>query len=437
MIYYEQGSPELALSPEDLRQGLYEALEKRAPASRTRRVLAVPPDITRYSSRAGLLTAAAVDYYRKALTHILPALGTHAPMTEVELAAMFPGIAPELFRPHNWQQDLTTLGRVPADYVREVSGGLLDCDWPAQVNRLLTDRAWDLILSIGQVVPHEVIGFSNHNKNIFIGTGGAEGIHKSHYLGALYGMERIMGRIDSPVRQVLDYASRHFAADLPILYVLTVIGSDESGQSCVRGLYIGDGFDCYRKAAALSRRINIISVPRPFPRAVVYLPPREYRSTWLGNKAIYRTRMAMADGGRLQILAPGLRQFGEAPEMDRLIRKYGYRGISAIEEAVAGNRDLQANLAAAAHLIHGSSEGRFSVTYAPGKLEGGEIQEVGYACTSYQELCRELELKAGGREEAEMPASGWRRDRNGEAYYFINDPARGLWALADGGEETK
>jgi hypothetical protein len=88
-------------------------------------------------------------------------------------------------------------------------------------------------------------------------------------------------------------------------------------------------------------------------------------STWLGNKAVYRTRMAMADGGELIILAPGVKEFGEDHEIDRLIRKYGYRGTPATLAAVKANEELRNNLSAAAHLIHGSSEGRFNSPTAP------------------------------------------------------------------------
>ena len=119
---------------------------------------------------------------------------------------------PALFRTHDWQTDLATLGEVPAAFIREQSEGKLDFTWPAQVNKWLVEGGFDLILSIGQVVPHEVIGMASHAKNVLIGTGGAVGIGRSHYLGAVYGMERIMGRADTPVRRVLNYASRPFPA---------------------------------------------------------------------------------------------------------------------------------------------------------------------------------------------------------------------------------
>ncbi|MDA3851727.1 MAG: lactate racemase domain-containing protein, partial [Spirochaetaceae bacterium] len=305
MLYYENCGKNLLFSHEKLKQIVFEVLEKHF--STSKKILILPPDITRIHSKAGILTAAAVEYFSGSEIDILPALGTHVPMTLQEIHLMFPGVNASYFHDHNWRKDLIKLGTVPGEYVEEVSQGKLHFDWPAQVNSLLVEGQHDVIFSIGQVVPHEVIGFANHNKNIFIGTGGAEAIHKSHFLGAAYGMERIMGRIESPVRSVLNYATDHFAKDLPVVYILTVVEPDELGVPQVRGLFIGDGYECYIKAAEFSKQINCIHLPEPLKRAVVYLDPQEYRSTWLGNKAIYRTRLALADDAELTIIAPGLK----------------------------------------------------------------------------------------------------------------------------------
>ncbi len=418
MLYYQRGSETDHLTDEDLQQGLNEALDI---LGARQKVLALPPDITRYYSRAGDLTRFAWQYYGDRLTDILPALGTHFAMTEPEIKRMFGEVPVDLFRVHDWRKGLATLGQVPAEFVREVSEGKLDFTWPAQVNTLLTDKRFDLILSIGQVVPHEVIGMANFNKNVFVGTGGAEAINKSHFLGAVYGMERIMGRADSPVRQVLNYASEHFAKDLPIVYVQTVVAATENGP-VVRGLFIGDDIECFNLASALSLKVNFQMLDAPLKKVVVYLEPEEFKSTWLGNKSIYRTRMAMADEGELIVLAPGLKEFGEDPEIDRLIRKYGYVGTDRVLQLVQDNDELRDNLSAAAHLIHGSSEGRFSVTYCPGHLTQEEIESVNF---KYADLDR--------MQQQYNPAAlkdGF-NTVNGEEIFYISNPGMGLWAWKD------
>jgi len=328
-----------------------------------------------------------------------------------------------LFRVHDWRNDVVTVGTIPAEYIQQVSEGKLNYTWPAQVNKLLVEGGHDLILSLGQVVPHEVIGMANYNKNIFVGTGGAEGINKSHFIGAVYGMERIMGRAESPVRSVLNYASTHFTQHLPIVYIQTVVSKDSNGKLQIRGLYAGDDFECFRLAAALSLEVNFLMVERPIKKAVVWLDPEEFKSTWLGNKSVYRTRMALADGAELIVLAPGLKEFGEDKEIDRLIRKYGYAGTPKTLAAVEQNRELQDNLGAAAHLIHGSSEGRFTVTYCPGKLTREEIEGVHFRYAKLDGMMQ--------RYNPEKLTDGLNTMPDGEEVFYISNPALGLWAHKD------
>src|ERR1700675_1270817 len=310
-LYCDKGSVETELSPKQLHDMLLESLAKLGDR---KSVLLVPPDKSRVHSRAGDLTRYAWEHYGDRLRAILPALGTHAAMQPDQIARMFGPMPLELFRVHNWRTDVETLGEVPAEFVHEQSEGKLNYSWPAQVNRLISNGGFDLILSIGQVVPHEVIGMANYNKNILVGTGGPDSINRSHYLGAVYGMERIMGRTDNPVRRVLNYAASHFLGSLPIVYVLTVVGRNDSGATVVRGLFVGDDSESFQQAADLSFRVNFTLMPKPMHKAVVFLDPHEFHSTWLGNKAIYRTRMAMADEGELFILARGARKLGKISE---------------------------------------------------------------------------------------------------------------------------
>jgi nickel-dependent lactate racemase len=418
-LYCAQGGQDVELSSGELRDFLFAALDR---LGTRQKVLAVPPDQTRAASRAGELTRYAWEYYGDNLRAVLPALGTHKAMSRERIAGMFGNVPLGLFHAHNWREDVETVGVVPREFIHAQSEGKLDYEWPAQVNRLVTRGEFDLILSIGQVVPHEVIGMANYNKNILIGTGGPDSINRSHYLGAVYGMERIMGRTDNPVRRVLNYASSHFLAGLPIVYVLTVVGRNDSGTTVVRGLFVGDDSQCFHQAADLSFRVNFALMPKPMCKAVVYLDPHEFHSTWLGNKAIYRTRMAMADGSELIILAPGVREFGEDPKIDKLIRKYGYRGTEATLSLVSANGDLAADLSAAAHLIHGSSEGRFRITWCPGNLTREEVESAGFG---YGELSHMMQLYDPAKLQ-----QGWNRVA-GEEVYFIENPGLGLWASAD------
>ncbi len=420
MLYYARGSKTDIITPQEVKEILNKVFDGMGVKNR---VLALPPDHTRLNSFAGPITEMIYGYFGDKLTDIMPALGTHAPMTDEQLDMMFGNIPHSLFRVHDWRNDVVTIGEVPKEYVEEISEGKLSFSWPAQVNKLLLDKSFDLILSIGQVVPHEVIGMANYNKNIFVGTGGNEGINKSHYLGAIYGMERIMGRAKTPVRSILEYASTHFAQKLPIVYIQTVLSKGDDGEMKLRGLFIGDDFECFQKAAELSLETNFIMVDKPIKKCIVYLDPKEFVSTWLGNKSVYRTRMALADGAELIVLAPALKEFGEDKTIDSLIRKYGYANTPAILKAVEENADIQENLGAAAHLIHGSSEGRFSITYCPGDhITKEEIESVNYGYAPYAEMMEKYNVN--------QLKDGW-NTVNGEEIFYISNPALGLWAYPD------
>jgi nickel-dependent lactate racemase len=389
-----------------------------------RRILIIPPDITRLHSRAGQITDLLVAKLGPRMAAIMPALGTHSQMTEAEIARMYPGSPQALFRVHDWRRDVAELGRIPEARVGEISGGKVRYSYPVQANRLLSSGEIDFIFSVGQVVPHEVAGMANHAKNIFVGTGGKEAIDRSHYLGAVCGMEGIMGRANTPVRALFDEALGMAAGKVPpIAWILTVIGSAEDGSLALRGYFSSLDRRCFEEASALSAQVNIQLLERPVQKAVVWLDPEEYRSTWLGNKAIYRMRMAMADGGELLILAPGLRSFGEDPNIDAVIRRYGYRPSAEIQSLVAREPALAGNLSAAAHLIHGSSEGRFRISYAPGPSVGREeIASVGY---QWADLDRALE-----RYSPRGRLAGFHTTADGEDFFFVPNPALGLWSTA-------
>ena len=389
-----------------------------------KKVLLIPPDITRSNSGAGRLTAIYYDMLAGAgaAADILPALGTHAPMTRDEQISFFGEKIPaERFLTHKWRNGVTKIGEIPADFVRGVSEGVMDESIDVEISNYLLDSSYDLILSVGQVVPHEVVGMANYTKNIVVGCGGSDFINKSHMLGAFYGLERIMGRDNSPVRKVFDYAQENFLAKLPLEYVLTVTVINKNEKLDIIGLYIGKGREGFTRAVKLSQKHNLNYVKTPIKICVVYLDEREFHSTWLGNKAIYRTRMAMADGGHLIILAPGVKMFGEDGENDRLIRKYGYIGRKNILKLIKTEPDLQNNLSAAAHLIHGSSDGRFDITYAAKSLSKEEVEGAAFGYMPFDETVKKYDPK--------LLKKGYNTLQNGDEVYFIENPALGLWAL--------
>ena len=224
------------------------------------------------------------------------------------------------------------------------------------------------------------------------------------------------------MRRVFDYAQEHFLCGIPLMYVLTVT-TQESGEVAIHGLFAGTGRRVFEEAVRLSRQKNITFVDRPLKKVVVYLDEKEFRSTWLGNKAVYRTRMAIDDDGELVVIAPGVRKFGEDDENDRLIRKYGYVGREKVLRLVRDNEDLRNNLSVAAHLIHGSSDGRFRITYAPGRMTRQEIESVGFMYADINEVT--------GRYDPVKLREGFNTMPDGEEIYYISNPALGLWACRD------
>jgi nickel-dependent lactate racemase len=461
------GSESTVIDDAQLRKELYSFLNQLGPKED---VLLVPPDYTRFHSKAGKITRMIAEYYKfiprgdddgswdqtKAdgpqttntlpppHLQIMPALGTHAPMTQEQIEAMY-GIElaklrdPSPFLVHDWRNDVETIGYVPNEMVREATRGMVDKPWPAQLNKLVWSKRRELtssdncdeinqnhkktvVLSIGQVVPHEVMGMANYNKNLFVGVGGLDAINLSHFIGAVYGMENMMGRADNPLRAILNYASQHLLeGKIELWYILTVVDPNLD----LKGLYIGNSIDCYSRACDLSLKVNFTLLDKAPSTIVVYLDEDEFHSTWLGNKSIYRTRLAIADGGNLIVLAPGVKRFGEDDQVDLLIRKFGYVGTPQIMKRMDEDEELRDNLGAVAHLIHGSTEGRFTVTYCPSPgpdhLTKEEIEGVGFQYAPLDEMAKKYPYKS--------LSDGWQLSPSGEEYFFIANPALGLWAV--------
>lgn len=418
---------EILIESKDL-QGLKDTVIKKAlecsleeKKTDLKKVLLIPPDYTRAHSGAGKITAMFYETLKDdCQVDIMPALGTHVPMTEEECKEFFGDSIPmsRIFE-HKWRTDVESVGQVPREFVKEVSEGLMDNPIGIDINKRILDKSYDLIISIGQIVPHEVIGMANYSKNILVGCGGSSTINESHMLGAVYGMERIMGRDHSPVRKVFDYAEDNFIKDLPLMYVLTVTTAKGNDVS-IHGLFIGRERRILEEAIKLSQEKNLTFIDEPFKKVIVFLDEREFKSTWLGNKAIYRTRMAIADDGELIVLAPGVNKFGEDNENDLLIRKYGYVGREKVLQLTKENDDLQNNLSVAAHLIHGSSDGRFKITYAVEHLTKEEIEKANFKYMPLREAYKKYDPK--------KLKDGFNTLDDGEEIFYISNPALGLWA---------
>ncbi len=385
------------------------------------KTLLIPPDFTRMHSGAGMISQMLYsEIGDRSHVDLLPALGTHEPVSDVQRELFFgTQISKERFIEHNWRNTVVKIGEVPAGFVNDVSKGIMNESFDVEVNRELLEGGYGLIVSIGQVVPHEVIGMANYTKNILVGVGGSGFINKSHMLGALYGMERIMGRDKTPVRRVFDYAEERFLSKLPIVHILTVTTSGDDGLK-IHGVFIGNNRSVFERAVALAQKMNMTFIDKPFNKCVVWLDEEEFQSTWLGNKAVYRTRMAMADEGELIILAPGVRHFGEDTENDRLIRKFGYIGREKILKLYRENEELKCNQSVAAHLVHGSSDGRFNITYATRHLTKDEVEGVGFKYMPFDEAVSKYNPRTLN--------NGWNTMPDGEEVFFIENPALGLWA---------
>lgn len=410
---------ETGIDNSDLKNYLTQSLEGYG--KKLNKILLLPPDFTRGHSYAGKITAM---YYEmlKDTCHIdiMPTLGTHEAMNEFECKTFFGDSIPmDRYIAHNWRNDVVKVGEVPGEFVAEVSEGLVDNKVDVEVNKRLLDKSYDLIISIGQVVPHEVVGMANYSKNIFVGCGGSNMINQSHMLGAFYGMERMMGQCNTPVRKVFDYAEENFIQGIPLMYVLTVT-SQVNCVTTLNGLFIGRDRKLFEQAVELSQQKNLTFVEKPLKKVVVFLDEYEFKSTWLGNKAVYRTRMAIADGGELIILAPGVKKFGEDDTNDILIRKYGYIGRENILKLSKEKEDFKKNLSVAAHLIHGSSDDRFTITYAVQKLTKKEVEDVNFKYMPLSEAYEKYDPK--------KLKDGYNILENGEEIFYVSNPALGLWA---------
>jgi nickel-dependent lactate racemase len=385
-----------------------------------KRVLLLPPDLTRAHSGAGRVTELLYKGLPDAHVEVIPTLGQHIPHTEEENRWMFGSIPNDRIFAHDWRNGCARVATIPASIVAETTGGVADWEIPVDMNSKLMNEQWDLIINVGHVVPHEVLGFANHNKNYYIGLGGKDTICASHIAAAVYGIEKNLGSMVTPLRACYNWSEAKHLAHLPDVYLQIVMQRDENNALVTSGIFVGDDRETYLEAARLSREQNITTFKEPIKKVVAVMQPDEFRSTWVGNKAVYRTRMAIADGGELLIIAPGIERFGEQPEVDALIRKYGYTGTERVLRLYRTEADMQEIPHGVAHLIHGSSEGRFTIRYAPGHLTRAEIEQVGYEYADVAEMMK--------RYDPAVMKEGWNTMPDGEEVFYISTPSAGLWA---------
>jgi nickel-dependent lactate racemase len=421
MPWFSQESPALTRDQiQSLAQRLLDEARSRLKVD-FRRVLLLPPDLTRAHSGVGIITEMIYKMLPKTCeTHVIPTLGQHVPHTPAENKWMFGDIPNERIHAHDWRNGVTRLGAVPASVVKEYTAGKVDWEIPIDLNTMLMKEKWDLIVNLGHVVPHEVLGFANHNKNYFIGVGGKETICAAHMASATWGIENNLGNLVTPTRALFNWAEEKFLSHLPDCYLQIVLNRDASQKLVTSGIYVGDDLETYLQAARASKRQNITVFEEPVTKVVALMQADEFRSTWVANKAVYRTRMAIADGGELLIIAPGLERFGEQPDVDALIRKYGYLDTPTCLGLYKKNKDMQDLAHATAHLMHGTSEGRFTIRYAPKKLTKPEIEGVRF---QYADL--EQTLK---RYDPKVMKEGWNTLGDGERVFYISTPSAGLWA---------
>lgn len=375
------------LSPADMRQIVKDALQA-IPAGA--RVLAVIPDRTRDDNTDLLFPMVSQELAarRAASFDALVAQGTHPPMTEAEKRAKIgAGLADipllNTVFDHHWDRpsELTTLGTLTGAEISALTGGLMTQDVPIQLNARLAPGTYDYIFVLGAVVPHEVAGFAGGAKYFFPGVAGPELTHLTHWLGALATIERVIGRVETPTRHVIEAAAAHVKT--PVIGFTSVSTRNDAGLR-THALFTGGLRETVRQAAAVSAQVHIRHTGRRY-RRVVALLDEHYDEMWVGGKASYKLGAIIEDGGELVIYAPHLK--GISTTHGALIEKYGYAPIEQVREMVEGSDELRANLCVAAHLAHVSYAGRIG---ANGRIE--PRYRITLASAIPEDVCRRVKL---------------------------------------------
>ena len=353
-----EGSPETALSSATLADIIEQGLDSISPGDR---VLAIIPDKTRDDNTNLLFPIAnrILTGRRVGSFDALVAQGTHPPMSGPQKLEKIGFAANSQFNgtvfDHRWDrhEDLVTLGELSAEEVSEITGGLINKVVPVSLNKLLDKGIYDVVLVFGATVPHEVAGFAGGAKYFFPGVAGPELTHTTHWLGALAGIENIIGRVETPTRHLIEAAADLVAAR--IISLNTVVSRQSDGQLATYALYAGEIREAFRRAAEVSRHLHIRYTGRKYKRVVALLD-QHYDELWVGGKASYKLGAIIEDGGELIIYAPHLTRISETH--GALIEKYGYAPLESVRDMLGVSQELRENLCIAAHLAHVSYAGR-------------------------------------------------------------------------------
>ena len=382
------GSPEGDLSRTDLRAILEQSLLRVAPGAR---VLSIIPDKTRDDNTDILFPIATEILQARQISQFdaLVAQGTHVPMTDEEKRSKIganensvPGLGHVYDHQWNVPEELVTIGELSAARVTELTGGLITKAVPVNLNRRLGPGVYDTVLIFSATVPHEVAGFAGGAKYLFPGVAGPDLTHATHWLGALAGIENVIGRVETPTRHMIEAAADFVAAQ--IITLNSVITREEDNRLRTHALFAGDFRGAFRRAAEVSREIHIKYTGRKYQRVVALLD-EHYDELWVGGKASYKLGGIIEAGGELIIYAPHLRSISETH--GRLIEKYGYAPLDRVREMVALSTELQNNLAVAAHLAH--------VSYAGQRDDSGRVvprYRITMASALDEETCRRVHL---------------------------------------------
>jgi nickel-dependent lactate racemase len=415
-----EGGPESDLADDELRAILEQVFSRVAPGAR---VLTIIPDKTRDDNTDLLFPLAAEILAERQIAQLdaLVAQGTHVPMTGEEKRSKIgatvksvPGLGHIYDHQWNIPEELVTIGELSAARVTELTGGLIGNAVSVNLNRRLGPGVYDTVIIFSATVPHEVAGFAGGAKYLFPGVAGPDLTHATHWLGALAGIENVIGRVETPTRHMIEAAADFVTAQ--IITLNSVITRDESNRLRTHAMFAGDFRDAFRRAAEVSRQVHIKYTGRKYKRVVALLD-EHYDELWVGGKASYKLGGIIEEGGELIIYAPHLRSISETH--GRLIEKYGYAPLDRVREMVALSTELQNNLAVAAHLAH--------VSYAGQRDEQGRVvprYKITMASSLDEATCQRVHLgfldhRAFRREDYESDPDTLVVERAGRDLYLV------------------